>query len=59
MTTEPKPADTGDDIASLAGKYANIKTSDIVGAICSKPGLEEMASDIRRMAASLLRQNER
>lgn len=54
-------ADTSSEIASLAGKYGNFQEDDLHNlALRDETGvLAELCSDIRRMAASLRRQNER
>lgn len=61
VDVEPQPADTGDAVASLAGKYASFSFEDLLELSTSDETgcLERFANDIRSMAASLLRQNER
>lgn len=55
------PADTGDRVASLAGKYGNFTTDDLLKLSTSDEtgALEAFCHDVRSMAASLRRQNER
>ncbi|HVJ71287.1 MAG TPA: hypothetical protein VM531_07260 [Sphingomicrobium sp.] len=52
-----KSADTGKAVASLAGEYANFHEDEFLR--MNQDGLKQLAADIRSMAASLLRQNER
>lgn len=49
-------AQTSDRISSLAARYANITASELMSLTISQA--EVRASDIRSMAASLLRQDE-
>lgn len=53
-------ADTGDAVASLAGRYATLGSDDIIamGASDETGTLERFAGEVRSMATSLLRQNE-
>jgi hypothetical protein len=58
------PADTGEQIASMAGGYAdfsldNLETLAGVVLTDDRGELEVLCGNIRRMSASLLRQNER
>jgi hypothetical protein len=55
------PADTGERVASLAGKYGNFTADDLLKLSTSDEtgALEAFCHDVRSMAASLRRQNER
>lgn len=51
-------AQTGDKISSLAGRYANVTADELLALTASDGMRRETAWEIRRMAASLLRQDE-
>lgn len=51
------PADTGAHVASLAGKYGDVIPRDVKAMDDSE--LDDFCRDVRSMAASLRRQNER
>lgn len=55
------PADTGAHVASLAGKYGDFQVDDLMKLSASDETgtLEAFCRDVRSMAASLRRQNER
>jgi hypothetical protein len=55
------PADTGERVASLAGKYGDFTTQDLLRLISlgTDEAQAQFAADVRSMAASLRRQNER
>jgi hypothetical protein len=53
----PTPADTGDKVAGLAAKYHSVTAERL--AVMLKNGPDELVNDIRSMAGSLRRQNER
>lgn len=50
-------AKTGDRVSSLAGGYADI-TGEYLALLIKRGEADELARDIRSMAASLLRQDE-
>lgn len=54
-------ADTGEEVAALAGRFMRFETDDLLAVACSDDtgALDQLCRDIRKMAASLLRQNER
>lgn len=56
-----RTADTGDKVASLAGKYGNFTVQDLLNLAASDNTgtVEAFCHDVRSMAASLRRQNER
>lgn len=51
-------AQTSDKISSLAARYVGISNSALRAKLESRDTLNEVAHDIRSMAASLLRQDE-
>lgn len=57
----PTPADTGYEVAKLAGRYMRFTTRDLIrlAAADDTGALDHLTRDIRAMAASLARQNER
>jgi len=66
-TREQLSADTGKRVASLAGRYGNFQLDDLerlAGVVLTDDlgqlgGLQGLCADVRSMAASLRRQNER
>lgn len=52
------PSQTSDRISSIAARYANITPARLIGLAGSDATVEQAASDIRSMAASLIRQDE-
>jgi hypothetical protein len=59
--TPRTPADTGDRVASLAGRYGDFNVDDLLklGTSDETGAMEAFCADVRSMAASLRRQNER
>lgn len=51
-------AQTSDRVSSLAARYVGISNTALRDKIEGRDGLNEVAHDIRTMAASLLRQDE-
>lgn len=51
-------AQTSDQISSLAARYVGISNTALRAKLESRDSLNEVAHDIRSMAASLLRQDE-
>lgn len=51
-------AQTSDQISSLAARYVGMSNTALKAKTESRDGLNEVAHDIRSMAASLLRQDE-
>lgn len=47
---------TGDKVSALAGRYASLQSSELIGLPISEA--HQIAKDIRSMAASLLAQDE-
>jgi hypothetical protein len=55
------PADTGERVAALAGRYLGFTTDDLIRLAASDDTgtLDRLTRDIRALAASCARQNER
>lgn len=51
-------AQTSDHISSIAARYVGLSNTALKAKVASRDGLNEVAHDIRSMAASLLRQDE-
>jgi hypothetical protein len=51
-------ARTSDRVSKLAGKYINITPGELLGRLGQSGGAQEIAADIRSIAASALRQDE-
>lgn len=51
-------AQTSDTISSLAAKYVGMSNTALQAKLANRDGRNEVAHDVRRMAASLLRQDE-
>lgn len=51
-------AQTSDRVSSLAARYAGMSNTKFKDLASSPDGLNELAHDVRSMAASLLRQDE-
>lgn len=51
-------AQTSDRISSMAGKYVGMSNEQLGRKVETRDGRNEVAHDIRAMAASLLRQDE-
>lgn len=52
------PAQTSDKISSLAAKYIGMSNAQLGAKVETREGRNEVAHDMRSMAASLLRQDE-
>lgn len=51
-------AQTSDRVSSIAARYTNLTAARLIGMTATDRSAEQAASDIRAMAASLLRQDE-
>jgi hypothetical protein len=57
--TPHTPADTGSDVATIAGRLLHVNGQELLRRCSTESGRNVLADEIQAMAASLIRQNER